>query len=104
METKMTEFCKVDGEPIEVMAFKGTGFCSVNCRKEAGDDVPSVGTHMFVTTAEKRMIDGARNGEGQLGVVSIGKTKKKKAPERKPEPREPFICRCGHPGLGCICR
>jgi predicted nucleic acid-binding Zn ribbon protein len=26
--------CKYDGKVIEVMAFKGTGFCSENCRKD----------------------------------------------------------------------
>lgn len=27
------ETCEVDGKPILVMAFKGTGFCSETCRK-----------------------------------------------------------------------
>lgn len=97
------DICSVCENKIEVMAFKGTPFCSDTCKKKGGADVPSVGTHMFVTTAEKRMIDGARNGEGQLGVVSIGKTKKKKETQKQEAP-ERFVCRCGHPGAGCYCR
>lgn len=58
------EYCSVDGKVIKTMTFKGTGFCSVECRKKAGDDVSSVGTHMFVTASEKRIIDAFRKGDG----------------------------------------
>ena len=44
------------------MAFRGTGFCSVNCKKKYGKDVSSVGTIMFVTSGEKAAIEEARNG------------------------------------------
>ena len=50
------------GKKITVMAFRGTGFCSVNCKKKHGKDVSSVGTIMFVTSGEKAAIEEARNG------------------------------------------
>lgn len=54
--------CKQCGTKIEMMAFRGSGFCSDQCKKDAGVDRPSVGTYMFVTTDEKRMIEEYRNG------------------------------------------
>jgi hypothetical protein len=56
------DVCENCGGEILVMAFRGTGACSVVCRKQLGRDVPSVGTMMFVTTGEKAAIEEARNG------------------------------------------
>jgi hypothetical protein len=47
---------------IEVMAFRGTGVCSVVCKKKYKGDVSSVGTFMFVTTEERKNLIEARNG------------------------------------------
>jgi hypothetical protein len=52
----MEEKCRHCDGPVQVMAFRGTGICSVDCRKALGLDVSSVGTMMFVTTEEKEMI------------------------------------------------
>lgn len=30
----MTELCRVDGEPVLVNIFRGSGLCCVNCQKE----------------------------------------------------------------------
>lgn len=59
------ELCKVDNKPIKVMAHRGTGFCSIDCRKKAGDDVSSVGTIMFVTTDERHKIEKRREKNAQ---------------------------------------
>lgn len=54
--------CGSCGRDITVMAFRGTGACSVVCRKQMGRDVSSVGVMMFVTTGEKAAIMEARDG------------------------------------------
>ena len=54
------ELCVSHGRPIETMAFRGTGFCSEDCKKIAGADVSSVGTVMFVTREERTKIMAAR--------------------------------------------
>lgn len=60
------EFCQNPKCPnhhaIAVSIFKGTGACSINCRKALGDDVSSVGQHMFITNDEKKIIEESRNG------------------------------------------
>lgn len=58
----MDDTCKVCGKPVLVMAFQGTSICSVKCKKDAGLDISSVGTMMFVTSEEKEMI-GEYRGE-----------------------------------------
>jgi len=63
------ENCTVCTKKIEVMAFRGTGFCSVTCKKEAGLDVPADGTMMYVSRGEKLLVDMARAGDGNLAVV-----------------------------------
>lgn len=83
------ELCVVDGREISIPIFKGSGFCSIDCRKEAGADVSSVGTVMFVTTDERHKIMKARE--------------KKAHPKRElPDIVEPAIGtvgrRLGHPG------
>ena len=54
--------CESCGADILVMAFRGTGACSVVCRKRMGRDVSSVGEMMFVTRGEKAAITEARDG------------------------------------------
>ena len=54
------ELCVSHGREIKTMAFRGTGFCSVECKKEAGADVSSVGTIMFVTNEERNKIMKSR--------------------------------------------
>lgn len=54
------ELCISHGREIKTMAFRGSGFCSIECRKLAGDDVSSVGTIMFVTIDERKKIMKAR--------------------------------------------
>ena len=56
------DICESCGGEILVMAFRGTGACSVVCRKQLGRDVSSVGEMMFVTREEKERITEARNG------------------------------------------
>jgi hypothetical protein len=56
--------CESCGHEILVMAYKGTGACSVRCRKQLGRDVSSVGTMMFVTTDEKERIEHGRTTGG----------------------------------------
>lgn len=51
------------GNKIEVMAFRGTGVCSLKCKKEFKGDVSSVGTFMFVTTEEHAAIKAGREGQ-----------------------------------------
>jgi hypothetical protein len=53
--------CESCGADILVMSFRGTGACSVVCRKRLGRDVSSVGSMMFVTRDEKATITEARN-------------------------------------------
>lgn len=57
---KTPELCVSHGREIKTMAFRGTGFCSEDCKKLAGADVTSVGTIMFVTTEERHRIMKAR--------------------------------------------
>lgn len=52
----MNENCVVCHRKIEVAIFKGSDYCSDQCKKAAGADVSSVGTHMFVTTEEYQKI------------------------------------------------
>lgn len=53
-------FCRVCFKKINVMAFRGTEFCSDVCRKKAGADVSSVGSYMFVTNEERNLINDLR--------------------------------------------
>jgi len=79
------ELCITHGREIKTMAFRGTGFCSINCRKEAGADVSSVGVVMFVTREERDKIMKARE--------------KKAHPKRQvPSPIEDLGSSMGHPG------
>lgn len=69
--------CKNCDKKIQVAIFKGSGYCSIDCKKALGDDVSSVGTHMFVTRDEKKMIDQARNNPTSMLVVNgVPKTEK----------------------------
>lgn len=66
------DICKLKtcGVEITVAAFKGSGFCCVDHKKEYGMDVSSVGTIMFVSTEEKAEIDRARRWPNtRLGVM-----------------------------------
>ena len=56
------DICKNCNKNIEVTIFRGSGVCSVDCRKALGLDVSSVGTMMFVTTEEKHTVEEARRG------------------------------------------
>jgi hypothetical protein len=58
-----SQTCESCGNEILVMAFRGTGACSVVCRKRLGRDVSSVGSMMFVTRGEKAAIEEARRGD-----------------------------------------
>lgn len=58
------------------MAFRGTDFCCVDCKKQADMDVSSVGTIMFVTSEEKEAIDKVRSIPGAV-LTNQMKTKKK---------------------------
>ena len=55
--------CLVCGRGIEVAIFKGSGYCSIDCRKKAGLDTSSVGTYMFVASDEKQLIEEIRRGK-----------------------------------------
>lgn len=55
-------FCQC-GMKIEVMAYRGTGVCSLKCKKKYLGDVSSVGTIMFVTNGEKAAIEESRNAQ-----------------------------------------
>jgi hypothetical protein len=59
------ELCITHGREIKTMTFRGTGFCSIECKKEAGADVSSVGTIMFVTLDERDKIMKARDKKAQ---------------------------------------
>jgi hypothetical protein len=50
------EHCRRCGREIKVMAFRGTGLCSIDCRKALGLDPSSSGTIMFVTKKEHKRI------------------------------------------------
>lgn len=54
------ETCVQCGGKVLVMAFRNTGICSDECKKAAGRDTPSVGTHMFVTRDEQKLIQEVR--------------------------------------------
>lgn len=54
--------CTVCTKKIKIQIFKGTGFCSKECKKAAGHDVSSVGIYMHVTNEERDMI-GEHRGE-----------------------------------------
>lgn len=57
----MEESCYC-GNKITMQIYKGTGVCSLNCKKKYKGDVSSVGTIMFVSTDERDKIMEARNG------------------------------------------
>ena len=59
----MTDTCKTCGNKIETMAFKGTGYCSVNCEKAAGHDHVDYGKAdlMLVSRGEAAAIREARS-------------------------------------------
>lgn len=59
----MDEICKTCGTTIQVMAFRGTGYCSVDCKKAAGIDHATQGTLTFLTREEAAMIKENRNGK-----------------------------------------
>lgn len=59
----MDNNCTNCGRQILVMAFRGTGFCSVNCKKASGIDVGSQGTLTFLTREERQIIEESRNGK-----------------------------------------
>jgi hypothetical protein len=54
--------CPRFGDEILVMAHRGLGYCSIDCRKALGWDMPSLGTMMFVTRTERSALLEARNG------------------------------------------
>ena len=54
------------GKEIAIQIFKDSGFCSVACRKAAGDDQSSVGTYMFVTKEEEKMIGKVRGARRRV--------------------------------------
>lgn len=58
----MNTHCKACGKEIKVLAFIGTDYCSVDCRKRAGDDQTSIGTLVFLTKTEENLIKEYRNG------------------------------------------
>ena len=60
-----------NGNVITIPAFQGEDYCCIDCKKAIGQDVPSVGTFMFVTLEEKRAIDAARRA-GKTLVVRRG--------------------------------
>lgn len=71
--------CVFCGDPIQMAAFKGTGFCCIDHIKAAGADVSSVGTVMFVTKDEREAIMMARNHRNMRLGVSKQPEKRKKS-------------------------
>jgi hypothetical protein len=67
------ELCVVDGKPIQVTIFQGSGFCSDQCRKAAGNDISSVGTFMFVTTTERKKIMKGREPKKPKKTTTKGR-------------------------------
>lgn len=63
----MNTTCIVCHKPIKVMAFRGSDFCSDDCRKKSGADIKAEGTMMFVTPEEAAQIK--RRREFRSGVV-----------------------------------
>lgn len=56
----MDDKCIACGNEIKVAIFKGSSFCSVDCKKSSGLDTPSVGTYMFLTRHEADALNRAR--------------------------------------------
>jgi len=54
--------CKTCGNEIMIQVFKGTGFCSVNCKKAVGIDHVAYGESemMLVTREEQTRIHAER--------------------------------------------
>ena len=57
------DICKNCLKGIKVMAFRGTGYCSVTCRKQAGIDHPPYGNMMVVTSDEQALVEKRRRSK-----------------------------------------
>lgn len=60
MNTCQNPSCPRYQQPIQLMAHRGLGYCSVDCKKEMGLDTSSVGTIMFVTREERDVLMESR--------------------------------------------
>lgn len=58
------DHCRYCDKEIKVMAFKKSGVCSDICNKRLGLDVSSVGTQMFVSQDEEKLIKKMRRHDG----------------------------------------
>lgn len=52
--------CNNCGKTIQVMIFRGSGYCSIDCKKALGLDHAPYGNMMVVTASEQQFVEKRR--------------------------------------------